>query len=80
MPENENPPPQQLGDATLKSKEHYDLMAHFDREFRGRRLDKESRDLWPRNIIYQDGHVNELFLTYRRGYVLGKAIQRTEAA
>ena len=56
----------------LKSKEHYDLMAQFDREFRHARLDKESKELWPRGIVYQDGMVNELFLAYRRGYALGK--------
>lgn len=66
----------------LKTQEHYDLMAQFEREFKGRRLDKEPRDGWARGIIYQDGHINELFLAYRRGYALGKAVGRdtSEAA
>ena len=58
----------------LGTQEHIDLMAMFDREHKGRRLDKETRDNWSRGIIYQDGHVNELFLTYRKGYALGKAV------
>lgn len=32
-------------------------MAQFDKGVYGRRLDKESKDLWPRGIIYQDGQV-----------------------
>lgn len=56
----------------LLTREHYDLMAQFERTFSGR-FDKEAKELWPRGIIYQDGHVNELFLTYRRGYAYGKA-------
>lgn len=57
----------------LNTKEHYDLMRQFEQEFRHRRLDKEDKTLWPRNIIYQDGAVNELFKAYRQGYALGKA-------
>ncbi len=59
----------------LKSKEHYELMANFDREFSGCRLDKESKDLWPNGVVYQDGRANELFLAYRRGYALAKALE-----
>lgn len=60
----------------LKTQEHYDLMHQFEREFKGSRLDHESKDFWPRGIVYQDGRVNELFLAYRRGYALGKAVDR----
>lgn len=54
--------------AMLKSKEHYDLMAKFERAFKGCRLDREPKDLWPMGVVYQDGHVNELFRAYRQGY------------
>lgn len=57
----------------LGTKEHYELMEHFEREFKHNRLDKEDKSLWSRGIIYQNGHVNELFLAYRRGHSLGKA-------
>lgn len=61
----------------LLTKEHYDLMAMFEREFKHRRLDKEAKALWPKGVIYQDGHTNELFLAYRRGYAHGKTSQDT---
>ena len=63
----------------LKTQEHYDLMAQFEREHKGRRLDYEKKDLWPKGVIYQDGAVNELFLAYRRGYMLGNAMSRDAA-
>lgn len=54
----------------LFTKEHYDLMAQFDRQFPGR-LDKEPKELWAKGNIYQDGNRNELFLAFRRGYAYG---------
>lgn len=60
----------------LKTQEHYDLMAMFEKEFKGRRLDRESKEDWARGHVYQDGHVNEFFLVYRNGYALGKSIER----
>lgn len=59
--------------ADLLSKEHYDLMAQFEREHSGR-FDKEDKALWPNGFIYQDGHVNELFLAYRRGYEYARVL------
>lgn len=61
----------------LKTQEHQDLMAMFEREFKGRRLDREPKESWPRGIIYQDGHINILFDAYRRGYALAKAIYQS---
>lgn len=60
----------------LKTQEHEDLIAMFEREpqFKGCRLDKESKALWPMGCVYQDGKLNELFLAYRRGYAYGKAV------
>lgn len=58
------------------TREHSDLMEMFEREYKGRRLDRESKDGWARGIIYQDGFVNELFLAYRRGAAYGAAIER----
>jgi len=62
----------------LMTKEHYDLMGQFEREHRGRRMDRESKESWPRGIIYQDGHVNELFAAYRRGYAFAVADYRSD--
>lgn len=63
----------------LKTQEHYDLIAQFDREYKGRRLDKEDKHLWALGRIYQDGAVNELFLAYRRGYAFSKALHQLAA-
>lgn len=58
----------------LNTQEHYDLLAQFERETKHGRFDKEARELWAKGHIYQDGHVNELFVAYRAGYALGKAL------
>ena len=59
---------------TLFSREHYELVEMFDREFKGSRLDKEAKDMWPRGYVYQHGEVNQLFLAYRKGFAFGKAL------
>jgi len=64
----------------LKSKEHYDLMTQFETEFKGKRLDREDKTLWSIGQVYQNGEVNELFKAYRRGYSLGRVIERDETA
>jgi hypothetical protein len=66
----------------LNSQEHIDLIAQFerDRAVKGFRLDKEAKAEWARGHIYQHGELNELFLMYRRGYVLGKAVALGAAA
>jgi hypothetical protein len=64
----------------LNTQEHIDLMAQFEREVTGRRFDKEDKKLWPIGRIYQHGELNELFLTYRRGYALAKCIYQQRAA
>lgn len=58
----------------LYDKEHYDLMAAFERQYSGR-FDREDKSLWPKGAIYQDGHVNNLFLAFRRGYSYAKSDQ-----
>lgn len=64
----------------LNTKEHYDLIEAFERTFRHHgRLDKESKDLWPRGSIYCDGRMNDLFNAYRQGYAYGKVVGRDEA-
>lgn len=58
---------------TLFSQGHYDLIAMFEREFTGLRLDKEDKALWSKGNIYQSGEANQLFLAYRKGFALAKA-------
>lgn len=59
------------------AQEHYDLMIQFEREHSGR-FDKEAKEFWPKGIVYQDGHINELFLAYRRGYAFCEADMRSD--
>ena len=63
----------------LNTQEHIDLMTMFEREFKGMRLDRETKDLWPRGRVYQNGETNEMFLAYRKGYAFGKAIHQSAA-
>lgn len=56
----------------LNSKNHYDLISQFERDFPHNRLDKEEKSLWRIGQIYQNGEVNRLFLAYRQGYSLAK--------
>ena len=59
--------------ATLGSKTHADLIAAFEREYKGQgRFDKEAKELWTAGHVYQDGRLNELFLAYRRGAAYGE--------
>jgi hypothetical protein len=59
----------------LHTKEHYDLMAQFEKTFKNERLDREEdKELWAKGRIYQSGKTNELFATYRLGYAFGKAL------
>ena len=60
---------------TLFSKAHYDLLEMFEHEFKGEgRFDRETKDLWPKGNIYQNGEINRLFLAYRKGYALGSEL------
>jgi hypothetical protein len=64
-----------VSDFTIKSREHYELMEHFERTT-GRycRLDREAKDLWPKGAVYQAGETNNMFKAFREGYAYGKAI------
>lgn len=57
---------------SLTSKEHYDLIAQFDRDNSSERLDKEQKDLWNIGAVYKDGKVNSLFIAFRDGYSFAK--------
>lgn len=57
----------------LCSKDHYDLMEMFEREFASLRLDREDKAYWPKGNIYQNGETNSLFLAYRMGAAYGRS-------
>lgn len=63
----------------LGTKEHYELIDQFDRQFKHCRLDKEKdRGLWVKGNVYQDGHVNDLYAAFFKGYAFGKFVARDE--
>lgn len=61
---------------TLLSKDHYEMMAFFEQNFRGRfRLDREEdKALWAKGAVYQNGEANAAFIAFRHGVAYGKAI------
>ena len=63
----------------LNMKEHYELMAQFEKTA-GKyfRLDREPKQDWKRGIIYQHGEANAAFLVFRDGYAYGKLMGRLE--
>ncbi|MCP4761949.1 MAG: hypothetical protein GY870_09205 [archaeon] len=57
---------------TIGSKEHYDLLEDFEKNFKGYRLDRENKDLWKIGQVYQNGDTNTLYKAYQLGYALGR--------
>jgi hypothetical protein len=56
----------------LLDTEYYSIIEMFEKEYKNNRLDKEDKSFWHRQIIYQDGNTNNLFLSYIKGYTFGK--------
>lgn len=61
------------------TKEHFELMASFERTFKHQQLQRESKEMWARGAVYAHGVTNELFKAYRMGYAEHKAIANLEA-
>ena len=51
-------------------------MRQFEIEFKHERLDRENKDQWRSGNIYQSGMTNLLFTAFRKGYSLGKFVER----
>lgn len=61
----------------IHTKEHYELISEFERNFKGIRLDKEkNKELWKKGHVYENGETNSLFLAFRLGYSVGKVVER----
>lgn len=56
----------------LGTKEFYEIMSNFERNFKDMRLDKEDENLWKMGVVYQCGETNALYQAYRLGYALGR--------
>ena len=58
---------------TIGSKEHYDILEQFEKNFKYMRLDKElNKDLWKNGQVYQSGETNNLYNAYIAGYSFGR--------
>lgn len=58
---------------SIGSKDFYELLEMFEKEFSGYRLDREAKEFWAKGNVYQSGETNALFLAYRRGVAYGRA-------
>ena len=57
----------------LGSKEHFEIMADFEKNFKHLRLDREKdKELNKKGILYQSGETNNLFKAFILGYSFGK--------
>ncbi len=60
---------------TIGSKEHYELLAQFEKNFSHMRLDREQdKSLWKIGQVYEDGETNALYTAYILGYMHGRLI------
>ena len=62
--------------------EFNDLVKQFEKDYRGYgRMDKEKDvAITKKGEFYQDGHINELFQAYMKGYALRDCIARLDEA
>jgi len=57
---------------TIGSKEHYEIMKQFERDFKYLPLTKEQdKDLWKIGAVYKNGQTKDLFKAFRIGYYFG---------
>lgn len=63
---------------TIGSKEFYEIIEMFDKEYKGYRLDKEDKSMWMSGNVYQNGEVNMLFRAYQKGYSLARCVYQNQ--
>jgi hypothetical protein len=57
------------------SKEHYELLIEFEKNFTGIRLDREKdKNLWKNGQVYENGETNKLYKAYQLGYSLARSV------
>ena len=56
----------------IGSKEHYDILDQFERNYRDLNTSREDKFWWIKGIVYQDDLVNQLYKAYISGYSFGK--------
>lgn len=58
---------------TIGSKEFYEIIEEFEKNFSWCSLDKEDVKLWEKGYVYRNGETNNLYKAYRLGYSLGRS-------
>lgn len=56
------------------TKEFYDILSQFEKNYYHMRLDKEPADAWAKGTIYQNGETNNIYQAYMLGYSLGRVV------
>jgi hypothetical protein len=56
------------------TKEHYELMEQFERDYPHLRLDRENGSLWTSGMFYENGETNNYFKFYSAGYSFGRSV------
>jgi len=60
-----------MNQVRIHTTEFHNMMDFFERTLaKGRRVDKEDRDIWEK-AVYQDGEVNKLFFAFWNGVNYG---------
>jgi hypothetical protein len=58
----------------IGTKEHYDILAKFEKNFSHLRLTREkNKTLWRKGQIYENGETNALYSAYILGYSFARA-------
>jgi hypothetical protein len=60
-------------DMLLFTKEHYEMMEHFEKDAPGR-TNREPKENWSRHMFYENGEVNNAFLAFQRGVAYGRSV------
>lgn len=56
----------------IGTKEHYDILENFEKNFNNMRLDKEPKELWSQGRVYQSGETNNAYSAFILGYSFGR--------
>jgi len=62
--------------AQLKNKEHYDLMAQFEKTYNLTPNYRESKEFWTIGYLYKNASHNTAFIAFRHGYEFGRVVFR----
>lgn len=57
----------------IGSKEHYDILEQFEKEFYYLRLDREqNKETWKKGDVYENGETNNIYKAFILGYSVGR--------